>query len=148
MSTDLLKSLQISATGLSAERLRLEVIAGNVANANSTRTPDGGPFKRRMTKIEAIPFEQLYEGEMAKIGDAQTRLPHIMNVIEDKTPGPLVYDPSHPDANPEGYLEMPNVNVTSELVDMMTASRAYEANLNVIDASKDMAMKALEIGRG
>ncbi|MEA4883642.1 MAG: flagellar basal body rod protein FlgC [Clostridia bacterium] len=128
----LMSSFRISASGMAAERLRLDVISSNLANINTTRTAEGGPYRRLMVQFEAAP------------GSAGVR---AVNVAQDESPLPLVYEPEHPDANSEGYVEMPNVNAVSEMVDMITATRAYEANVAAYNAAKTMAAKALEIGK-
>jgi len=145
---ELLKSLQISAAGMVAERTRLEIVSANIANANSTRSADGsGAYKRRLPVVESETFDRVFTREMARFEDQEVKVPNVVDVKTDSTPGPTVYDPTHPDANSDGYVTMPNVNIVAEMVDMMNASRAYEANLNAIDASKDMTLKSLELGR-
>jgi flagellar basal-body rod protein FlgC len=116
---------------MTAERLRMDVISNNLANINTTRTEEGGPFRRQVVLLSAKA-----DGGVQAFG-----------IVEDPRPHTMVYDPGHPDANPEGYVAMPNVNVVSEMVDMMTASRAYEANVTAFNAAKSMAAKALEIGK-
>lgn len=140
---ELLPALQISASGLTAERLRLELIASNLANINTTRTPRGGPYRRQV----AIFAERLREAR----GESSDTLPgegvQVVAIAEDNTPPRRVYDPSHPDADAQGYVALPNINVINEMIDMITAARAYEANVTVFNAAKTMALKALEIGR-
>jgi len=146
-------AINIAATGLTAERLRTDVIADNIANASTTRTPEGGPFKRSRGVLRPrtqnpyfrLPF-------LPKQWDNGAGKGVVVSTIEkDNAPSRLVYDPTHPDAiktGPmEGYVEMPNVNIVTEMVDMIAASRAYEANSALINGSKAMFMKALEIGR-
>lgn len=141
--------IDAAASGLTAERLRMDVISNNIANANTTRTDRGGAYHRRYVVFEprernVESFEQLLQkmvGFQRKAGEGV----RAVQIVEDDTQGPLVYDPGHPDANEEGYVEKPNVNVVTEMVDMITASRAYEANVTTINAAKSMAMKALEI---
>lgn len=131
-------SLRVSASGLTAERLRMDTIANNLANANTTRTEAGGPYRRQVPIFAALEPEQ------------KPGLGHGVKVVrieEDTNPPRLVFDPHHPDANENGYVEMPNVHVVREMVDLITATRAYEANVTSINATKSMAMKALEIGR-
>ena len=141
--------IDAAASGLTAERLRMDVISNNIANANTTRTDQGGAYHRRYVvfrprdrKIES--FEQLLQKVCGFKKSAGEGVRAVM-IAEDDSQGPLVYDPGHPDANEEGYVEKPNVNVVTEMVDMITASRAYEANVTTINAAKSMAMKALEI---
>ena len=141
--------IDASASGLTAERLRMDVISNNIANANTTRTDQGGAYKRRYVVFmprekELQSFEQMLKqavGYRKSSGEGV----RAVAIMEDKEQGPLVYDPTHPDANAEGYVEKPNVNIVSEMVDMITAHRAYEANTTAINAAKSMAMKALDI---
>ena len=145
---ELLRSLQVSAAGMAAERARLEIVSSNIANANSTRSADGsGPYQRRLPVVKACNFQDVFEDASAHWDEEGPSVPQVVDVITDSEPGTRLYDPSHPDADPEGYVEMPNVNIVKEIVDLMTASRAYEANLNALSASKDMAAKSLDIGR-
>ncbi len=124
-------SFDISASGLSAQRQRLDAIANNLANAETTRTPAGGPYKRLQTVLSAAPNG---EGVTAKLA-------------EDPTPGQLVYEPGHPDANADGYVLKPNVNPITEMVDLMSATRLYEANVTTLTADKAMIKSALDIDR-
>lgn len=140
-------SFDVSASGLTAQRLRMDLISENIANVNTTRTENGGPYKRKLAVFEERKpsFSQVLKTEINGIGrGAGVR---VKRIIEDSTPLKLVYNPNHPDANEQGYVEMPNVNIVTEMVDMIGATRAYEANTASIKATKDMFMKALEIGR-
>jgi flagellar basal-body rod protein FlgC len=130
-------AIQASASALTAERLRMDLIANNIANVNTTRTPEGGPFQRQLAVL--MPRR----GKDPNVGMGV----RAVGIAQDNNPPRLVYDPGHPDANPEGYVAMPNVHVVTEMVDLITASRAYEANVTAINAAKEMAAKALEIGR-
>jgi flagellar basal-body rod protein FlgC len=134
-------SLDISASGLSAQRQRLDVIANNIANASTTRTPQGGPYRRE---------EVLFSARLAPFGfgPAQPAGVDAPSIVNDPTPSKQVYDPGHPDADARGYVQMPNVNVVREMVDMVSATRAYEANVTAMNAAKTMAVKALELGKG
>jgi flagellar basal-body rod protein FlgC len=132
-------ALDISASGLFAERTRMNVIANNLANSNSTRTPEGGPFKRQLVVLRGTEVRD--PGNLTGLGVSVT------GVIDDSSPFPLVYDPGHPDANADGYVAMPNVNVVEEMVDMITALRAYEANVTAIDTNKNMVRSSLDIIR-
>ncbi|WP_022851950.1 flagellar basal body rod protein FlgC [Limisalsivibrio acetivorans] len=127
--------MDVSATGLSAQRIRIGSISSNLANAQTTRTEDGGPYKRK-----DVVFEQVMEGELA--GGVR-----VQKVIESDKPPVLKYEPEHPDANEEGYVAYPNVNPIEEMVNMLEASRSYEANTTVLNTSKQLALRALEIGR-
>lgn len=140
----LFDAFSISASALTAERLRLEVIAGNVANANTTRTPGGGPYKRRgVVFAERLRLLQEEEGRQ-RLRGAGVR---VAAITEDGGPPRLVHDPAHPDAGPDGFVAYPNINLVNEMTDMLAATRAYEANATVLEAAKGMALKALEIGR-
>lgn len=131
--------MDISASGLYAERSRMNVIGNNLANANSTRTPEGGPFRRQLVILSGA--------EAADPANLQGLGVSVEGVVDDPTPFPLVYEPGHPDANADGYVAMPNVNVVEEMVDMITALRAYEANVTAIDANKNMVRRSLDIIR-
>lgn len=144
---DLLKSMKISSSGLSANRKRIEAISSNIANAQVTRTAEGGPYRRKEVVFGSEPardsFSEVLEGEM----DAQAQTVHATEVISSDRPPIMKYDPTHPDANQDGYVAMPNVNVMEEMADMISANRSYEANISALNTTKSMALKALEIGR-
>jgi flagellar basal-body rod protein FlgC len=149
----LFTSINIAASGLAAERLRSDVIADNIANASTTRTPEGGPFQRSRVILRpknAQPYFRLpFQPEGFDNGAGQGV--RVSAVEKDSSPARLMYDPTHPDAiktGPKtGYVEMPNVNIVTEMVDLIAASRAYDANSTMANGSKAMFMKALEIGR-
>lgn len=134
----LFEAMKISATGMAAERVRLDVIANNLANINTTRTAEGGPYRK-----QTVVFSEVVDGLTKKGAGVR-----VAAIAKDNSPPQLVYNPGHPDANEEGYVAMPNVNVVNEMVDMITATRAYEANVTAVNAFKGMFLKALEIGRG
>ena len=140
-------TIKISATGLSAERLRMDLIADNIANAETTRTDSGQPYRRKMAVFTPQrSFESVLQKELVSQGVK------VQAIVEDQSPFKMVYKPEHPDAIQEGpqkgYVAMPNVDMVKEMVDMITATRAYEANATALNAAKSMAFKALEIGRG
>lgn len=142
-------SLDISASGLTAQRLRMDLISQNIANANTTRTDKGTPYRRRVAVFEerssTVPFaEYLSDSSKEKITGKGVR---VARITEDPSPFKRLYDPGHPDADAEGYVEMPNIDTVTEMVNMISATRAYEANVTSINSTKSMAMKALEIGR-
>jgi len=140
-------TLDISASALRAERLRLDVIASNLANANTTRTPEGGPYARRNVVLVSQPMEDSFGATIESLAEEGARQGvAVADVIDDKTPPRLVFDPGHPDANPEGYVAYPNVNPITEMVDLMAATRAYEANVQAVNATKKMGEAALSIG--
>jgi flagellar basal-body rod protein FlgC len=125
--------MQVSSTALEAQKIRLNVIASNIANASSTNTPEGGPYRRKDVLFKTVMF-----GESA--GGVE-----VPQVVEDQSPFRSVYDPSHPDADNKGYVSYPNINVLTEMVNLMTAQRSYEANLTMISSYKDMYMRTLDI---
>lgn len=139
--------MRTSASGLTAQRLRMNLVSNNLANANTTRTAQGGPYQRQEPVFSAIPvknaFGEILKGELgANLSDV-----NVTEIINDQRKPLLKYDPMHPDADQQGFVSMPNVNVMEEMVNMMTASRSYEANVTAISTSKNMVQKALEIGR-
>lgn len=167
---NLFQAFRISASGLSAQRARLNVISSNIANAQTTRTPEGGAYKRRIVTIEgdgsggrSSLFERLLHATRSLSAGLQKTSPRHLdqpafptfpgsdpNVafsvgVDEETPTRFEYEPGHPDANEDGYVEYPNVEVVKEMVDLMTASRAYEANVTVLNSTKAMLRKALEI---
>lgn len=127
--------LKIASTGLSAQRIRINVISSNLANANTTRTEDGTPYQKR-----EVVFRTILDGELR--GGVR-----VEKVVKDEKPPILKYEPGHPDANEEGYVAYPNINPIEEMVNMLEASRSYEANVTVLNTAKQLALKALEIGR-
>ena len=142
-------SLEIGASALTAQRLRMDTISQNIANAGTTRTDKGTPYRRKLVIFEEkgsnIPFsEYLSKSSRDKYVGSGVR---VAKIVEDSSPFKRVYDPGNPDADYEGYVSMPNVDVITEMVNMISATRAYEANITSINTTKSMAMKALEIGR-
>jgi len=146
-------AMNISSTGLTAQRLRMDVISNNIANANTTRTTDGGPFRRRRVVLrprnDQLEFRTRFLPQALWRGMGEGV--RVIKIEEDRAPLRLVYDPTHPDAlktgDKQGYVEYPNVNVVTEMVDMISASRAYEANVAVVQNASQMFMRGLEIGR-
>lgn len=137
--------LRISASGLSAERLRMDTIASNIANVNTTRGEDGQPYRRKVAVFQENLNKELNK-ETGKYDNKPLGVKAV-GIEEDNSPLRRVYDPSNPDADEEGYVSMPNVNILNEMADMIVATRAYEANVNAINSEKSMFLKALEIGR-
>ena len=135
-------TLRISGSALTAQRLRMDTISNNLANATSTRTAEGGPYQRQMPVFAAKVHDALSSRNFKGAGV------EVVGIQRDQTAPRLVYEPSHPDANADGYVHYPNVNVVTEMVDMISATRAYEANINLLNSTRSMALKALEIGRG
>lgn len=139
-------AIDASASGMTAERLRMDVISNNIANVNTTRTEEGGPYRRQVPIFQSRSGQNSFSQILSQQMDTGSGV-RVTGIVKDNSPTRRVYDPSHPDANKEGYVEMPNVNIVAEMVDMITATRAYEANVTSVNAAKNMAMKALEIGR-
>lgn len=141
-----LQSLNISGSGLTAQRFRMDVISENIANIDSTRTQDGGPYRRKMVVLSAKNnFKNMLVNNLTNheiSGGVE-----VLDIVEDQSEFKLVYNPEHPDADEEGYVSMPNVDSLKETVDMMEAYRAYQANITSLNTLKQMAVKALEIGR-
>ena len=144
---DFFTAMEVSATGLSAQRTRLNVASSNLANVNTTRGPDGGPYRRRDVVLETHKMSENVSGGRAGGEPGKTFGVMVREIANDEKPPRLEYDPGHPDANPDGYVAFPNVNAVEEMVDMITASRAYEAGLTAISSAVQMAERALSIGR-
>lgn len=144
---DFLSSLNISGSGLTAQKLRMDVISQNIANAEVTRTEQGTPYRRKMVVLSSIKGSESFRDAFDKATKVKTSGVKVESIIEDPSALVPVYNPSHPDANEEGYVMMPNVNTAQEMIDMLGASRAYEANVTAFNATKTMVLKALEIGR-
>ena len=144
---DFFSAMNISSSALSAERTRMNLISSNLANANATRTPEGGPYKRKDAVFAATPVESRFARALDGAAGKEVRQVEIQQLVEDQSPPRMQYDPGHPDANPQGYVAMPNVNVIEEMADMISASRTYEANVTAVQAAKSMALKTLEISK-
>ena len=142
---DFFSAMDISASALTAQRTRMNLISSNLANVNSTRTAEGGPYKRKDAVFTATPLAGSFGAALGKASDE--RRVDVTQIAEDTKPPRLQYEPTHPDANAAGYVAYPNVNVVEEMADMISASRSYEANVTAAQASKSMALKTLEIGR-
>jgi len=144
----MLKSFSISASALTLQRLRMDVIAQNIANAGTTRTVEGGPYRRRLVVAQELSGGSSFSRQLSESrGRLTTGGVMAVRIAEDPTDFKMVYDPGHPDSDELGYVAMPNVDTVREMTDMISATRSYEANITVFNASKNMAMKALEIGR-
>ncbi len=139
------RGMRISSSGLSAERLRMDTITGNIANASTTRGKDGKPYIRKIAVFEENLTNELNK-QSGKFEEKHMGIKAV-GVEKDKSELRKVYDPYHPDANEEGYVLMPNVNILNEMVDLIAASRSYEANITALNSQKAMLSKTLEIGR-
>ena len=144
---DFFDAIHASSSGLSAQRLRMNLISGNLANVNTTRTREGGPFRRKEAIFAARPLEESFNKILANRQKKQLSIVKVSRVIEDSNPPVMKYDPQHPDADEKGYVAMPNINVMEEMVNMISATRGYEANVTALKAAKEMASRALEIGK-
>lgn len=143
-----MNAMNVSASGMTAQRLRMDVISQNIANVNTTRDENGEAYKRKILVFEEKGQSAFSQILSSKTGTFQGNGVKVTSIIEDAdTPMNLVYDPSHPDANEEGYVEYPNVNTVTEMTNMIDASRAYEANVTAFNATKSLAMKGLEVGK-
>ena len=143
-----LDAMGTSSSGMAAQRFRMNIISSNLANAQTTRTPEGGPYRRRDVIFGALPAPRTFEEELRQQvkGDEPLHA-KVLGVAIDERPPVLRFEPSHPDANEEGYVAMPNINTVEEMVNMMLASRSYEANVAAFNATKSMALRALDIAR-
>ncbi|OFV71673.1 MULTISPECIES: flagellar basal body rod protein FlgC [Acetobacterium] len=142
-----LSTFNISGSGMTAQKYRLDIISQNIANAQVTRTEAGGPYRRKMTVLSSVSTGTFQDALKTATGVVQKDGVQVEAVIEDESALVPVYDPTHPDANAQGYVMYPNVNTAQEMTDAMGASRAYEANVTAFNATKSIVLKALEIGR-
>ncbi|MGK5088602.1 flagellar basal body rod protein FlgC [Bdellovibrionota bacterium FG-2] len=144
---DFFSSMRVSASGLDAQMKRMNTITSNIANAETTRSPEGGPYKRRDPLLAAHTDRESFGEVLQNAMDENVQGVMVEDIIKDSRPPRMVYKPEHPDANPEGYVAMPNVNTVEEMANMISAQRSYEANVTAMNAAKQMAQKGLEIGR-
>jgi flagellar basal-body rod protein FlgC len=146
--SEFLSGFRIAGSGMSAQRARLNSISSNIANINTTRTPEGGPYRRKDVVFEAVGDAKDFSDIVAKqAGGADFDQVQVADIIYDRKAPLMKFEPNHPDANAEGYVAYPNVNLMEEMTNMVQATRSYEANVQAIQATKDMALSALEIGR-
>jgi flagellar basal-body rod protein FlgC len=147
--SDFFDALDVSASALSAERVRMNVTSSNLANAQTTRTPEGGPYRRKDAVFESVPtrsFASVLNGEMGGV-DAPLHEVKVADIVSDTQAPRLKHDPNHPDADPEGNVAYPNINTMEEMVNLINASKTYEANVTAISVSRNLMNKALEIGK-
>jgi flagellar basal-body rod protein FlgC len=138
--SDFLSGFRIGGSGMSAQRARLNSISSNISNINTTRTPEGGPYRRKDVVFESVPDSASFGDVVAnRLGRGEANQVQVSEVMK--------FEPNHPDANAEGYVAYPNINLMEEMTNMVQATRSYEANVQAIQATKDMALSALEIGR-
>jgi flagellar basal-body rod protein FlgC len=146
--SDFVTGFRISSSGMKAQRMRMNTISSNIANINTTRTPEGGPYRRKDVVLEAMPEVKNF-GEILGVNSPRADMQRVQvtDVVSDRRAPMMKYEPNHVDANEEGYVAYPNINLMEEMTNMIQATRSYEANVQALQASKDMAMSALEIGR-
>ncbi len=144
---DFFSSMRVSASGLDAQMKRMNTISSNIANAETTQTAQGGPYRRKdpllAAQTDRESFSEILQNEL----DENVQGVQVMDIVEDTRSPRMVYNPNHPAANAEGYVAMPNVNPVEEMANMISAQRSYESNVTAMNAAKQMAQKALEIGR-
>ncbi len=143
-----LKGLQVSSSALSAERVRLNILSTNIANANTTKTDEGGPYRRKDVVYTAQSAGDKFENLMRSAFDNELKEVKVVGISEDKNPPKRVFNPDHPHADEEGFVNMPNISVMEEMVNIITSTRAFEANTTALNSTKSMAETALKIGRG
>lgn len=142
---NLFSAMEIASSGLGAQRVRMNALASNLANARTTRTEEGGPYRRMDPVFRAVPIADRFAEHSRDPQAARAFMVEVPEIRADEAPPQRVYEPTHPDADPEGYLALPNVNVVEEMVNMITASRAYESGVTVVQTVKSMARSAISI---
>lgn len=145
---DFFTGMRISGSGMAAQRMRMNTISSNIANINTTQTPEGGPYRRKDVVFESMPDAKSF-GEIVSPTAANSNFQRVQvsDVVSDRKAPLLKYEPDHPDANAEGYVAYPNINLMEEMTNMIQATRSYEANVSAMQATKDLALSSLEIGR-
>lgn len=144
---DILSGMRVSASGMAAQRMRMNTISSNMANVNTTRTPEGGPYRRKDVVFEAIPDAKSFGEILTTQPQRDLSRVQVTDVVVDRKAPLMKYEPDHPDANEDGYVAYPNINMQEEFANMIMTTRAYEANVAAMNATKDMAMTSLELGR-
>ena len=144
---DFITSMKISAAGLNVQRKRMDTSASNLANIETTRTPEGGPYSRKDVVVSSMPLGDDFAVSLNRELAGSVRQAVVAKIVEDQTEPILVFNPDHPDANEEGYVALPNINLMTEMVNMINATRSFEANVQAIEAAKSMALRAIDLGR-
>ena len=144
-----LSAFNTSVSGMTAQRQRVNTISENIANAETTRTPQGGPYRRREVILASVANDRTFEEELLSQDRSVSTSTEVkvVGIVQDERPPILRFEPGHPDANEEGYVEMPNVNIMEEMVNLMSANRSYEVNIAAFNATKNMVQSALDLGR-
>lgn len=145
--SDFFSAMHIASSGMAAERTRMNVVASNLANASTTRTAEGGPYRRRDPVFRAIPIDQSFNGNLDEPIASNAHSVRVERIVRDTSPPRKVYQPDHPDADAEGYVSLPNVQVVEEMVNMITATRSYSACAGVLESIKQMARRAIDLIR-
>jgi len=143
---NLFQAMEVASSGLAAQRVRMNALASNLANARTTRTAEGGPYKRLDPVFQAVPVSTRFQDLVGQPAARAAYMVQVQSVQQDNSPPQMMFDPDHPDADDNGYVALPNVNVVEEMVNLITASRSYEAGVTVIQSLKGMARSALSIG--
>jgi flagellar basal-body rod protein FlgC len=144
---DFMTAMRVSSSGMTAQRTRMNTISSNIANVNTTRTPEGGPYRRKDVQLEAIPEQKNFGEILIDKADRNLHRVQVTDIHVDTKAPLLKYEPEHPDANEDGYVAYPNINLMEEMANMIQATRSYEANISAFNASKNMALDAIDIGR-
>lgn len=144
---DILSGMRVSASGMAAQRMRMNTINSNIANVHTTRTPEGGPYRRKDVVLESMPDARSFGEILTTQPQKDIERVQVTDVTVDRKAPMMKYEPDHPDANEDGYVAYPNINLMEEMANMIMTTRAYEANVSAMNATKDMAMTSLELGR-
>lgn len=144
---DFMTGLRVSSSGMTAQRHRMNAISSNIANINTTQSPEGGPYRRKQVQLEAMPDAKSFVEMVMTNPEKNVNRVQVTDVVSDRSAPLLKYEPDHPEADENGYVAYPNINLMVEMADMIQANRTYDANVSALNATKDMALKALEIGR-
>lgn len=144
---DFMTGMRVSGSGMAAQRLRMNTISSNIANINTTRAPEGGPYRRKDVVFESIPEARTFGEILLNQPERDVQRVQVTDILVDRKAPLMKYEPNHVDANEDGYVAYPNINLMEEMANMIQATRSYEANVSAMNATKDMAMTALEIGR-
>ena len=144
---DILSGMRVSASGMAAQQMRMNTINSNIANVNTTRTPEGGPYRRKDVVLESIPDAKSFGEILTNQPQKDVARVQVTDVLVDRKAPLMKYEPDHPDANEDGYVAYPNINLMEEMANMISAQRSYEANVTALNSAASMAQKALEIGR-
>ncbi len=144
---DFMTAMRVSSSGMTAQRTRMNTISSNIANVNTTQTPEGGPYRRKEAIFEAIPEQRTFGEILIDKGDKNLNRVQVTDINVDTKAPLLKYEPDHPDANADGYVAYPNINLMEEMANMIQATRSYEANISAFNSSKNMALDAIDLGR-